>query len=382
MFVRFWKSFTQIVRNIRLTYALTFTLILLIILDIGVRKIETIPDLILRNEGHRNLALEYMFARLEKISGRRAVWLGGSVEQGLGNTIPEMTAANLSQKILRQSGLDITIYNMAKIGNRLGDHFAITTESIRKGADVIVFPLSLQLFSSSLLLGKGMNEPDLLIYLKFHPQFTFLRRNILSIPDYQWDEIQASGFVKQCWALYKYRDLISYLLTGSGEDMPTIIQNAFIDWAGIRTDRNSDDLLSKLKPEEKNRDNLWMQTPPAKLFQSKAILEKINLSEKDPNIILFTMINMLAKQTQIPILFYLSPVNRECVDANKLFSWDKYDHFKETITSICKQFSQDLIDCTDIIPAKYFTDMDHLNMNGHAMLAKALATPIYNQLIK
>ncbi|MCZ7587224.1 MAG: hypothetical protein M5R36_29935 [Deltaproteobacteria bacterium] len=56
------------------------------------------------------------------------------------------------------------------------------------------------------------------------------------------------------------------------------------------------------------------------------------------------------------------------------------DEFKTLTRSIAERHGNRFIDLTDAVDGRFFTDGDHLNINGHAQLAEALAGPIADML--
>ncbi|MCZ7587221.1 MAG: hypothetical protein M5R36_29920 [Deltaproteobacteria bacterium] len=119
------------------------------IADIAVRRIEQIPNLVLRNEGKSHAAMPYLFGQIRRTRGEPAVaFLGSSVMQGVFNTTPETAAPPVVERLLRDRGVSARCFNLAVIGNCPGDNFALANEAARRGAGLLVFPLHLKLFSN------------------------------------------------------------------------------------------------------------------------------------------------------------------------------------------------------------------------------------------
>ena len=63
------------------------------------------------------------------------------------------------------------------------------------------------------------------------------------------------------------------------------------------------------------------------------------------------------------------------------FDWESMiPVYKENIYHVMRLYRHKLVDCSFSVNPAFFSDTDHINMNGHRQLAGRLARDIHRQL--
>jgi len=373
------KRLIDLKNRVRLRYVLLFTLLLFLVLEIPVRRLERRPDLVLRNEGRSHMALPYMYRQMELTKFRRVIaFLGASETQGVVNTTAETTYPVDIEKLLAARGVATHCFNLATIGNGLGDNLALAVEAMRRGADLLVFCLHYKLFSNSGALAFASTYRDSLYYLRHRPDFSQLQHRYFLISNRDYMEIRFSKFLESFWAFYRENQLISYLIAGDLEPEPLTAQARkwLFKGAGPAPRKIATQIEMLGTPEKRNRDNLW-QLQPAEYHQDNGkAYEKISLDPQDVHFKIFELINELSRASKVKILIFLTPLNRGAVNQFKYFDWNKHAKFVEMTSQTVLANDNYFLDLTDAVENRCFTDGDHLNMNGHRQLAEALVPTI------
>ena len=362
---------------------LTVALALLIGLDLGVRHWLKTPDLVIRNEGRLPNAVPYHLLQMKNSDQIDVAWAGSSVLQGLQTTTPETTAPHLVKKLYQSRGFPVRSYNLSHAGNILADNYALSHAAIRHGADAVVFEIVYGLFPGR---GVGQNsaKKEFAWYMRDLPEFTQVRQRLLQINDREWLRCWLKLFVTSRWALLENRGVILTRLTGRHEELGQQIGDRLMVRAGMPVARHGTKLYVDLATQ-KNVDHYWKQMP-VELIEAaiKGFRKKIGrlrfLTPQDRRVRILARTCRDARENNVPILFYLSAINRELLEKYDAFNPNIYNHFRNTIRTALEAEGCDLVDLTDSIESRHFTDSQHLNVNGHRELAKTLAVPLAEKL--
>lgn len=373
------KKISDSIRHIRLWVCGLVALVILTAVDIGVRRLENIPGLMIRNEGRSTQALPYMFARMDRTPSPRIVWLGASVMQGVNAATPQTTAPVVSEKLLRAQNIPATCFNTATIGNNFGDNLAIFTESLRHKPDLFVYAINIVIFSNQSIFGKMCLQRNLAYYLRKEPDFLSLCQNNIEMGPSEWRRIFVDMSISRVWAFYRYSGLIRYVLTGKGEDMGEIFEDFFSDALGIK-EKRATRMLRNILHDYKDREDLWKDLPDNFYLTKQGMFSDLDL---DPNGVHCRTLDRLckaAKKSGKKILFFFNPMNMEVLDKFGLLEPEKMSQFKKVVLSLTGKYGFDSFDATTMIPPKYFVDEIHLSIRGHQELAKILAPEIEREL--
>jgi len=365
------------VRLVRLRWVIPVVLILFAATDAAVLRLERVPGLILRNEGRSHFAERYMFRQMHFTKDRPVVaFFGASVIQGYINTTPETAAPVVTERVLFDRGIKTRCFNLACLGNNLGDHLALGTEAARNGADLLVIPLHFKLFSNLGTLGFMSFYREDVTYLRRRPDFLRLRRRLLKVSDREYQEIRLKQFFVRHWAYYRERRLVSHVLTGNAFPIPVQVQQWLLTLGGVEMS-DSDTPLGKFNnPEERNRDNLWKLQPRSYHDNQIDTYRQISVDPRGRHFQVLRLVNGLSGRSDAKILFYMIPLNRTAINRFGYFKWEQHAAFKRLTEEMALRAGNHFVDLTDAVDDRYFTDGDHLNINGHAKLAEALAGPI------
>jgi len=369
------EKLLTIAGNVRLRYAVLWTLALLLVLDIGVRRWERTPDLVLRNEGQSHSVMPYLFRQMRLHRDRPVVaFIGASVMQGVLNATPETTVPELVQQTLRANGRQVECYNLAVIANGFGDDLALAEESIRNGADLLVFNLPYKLFSYKGALGYESGHRSSAYYLRHRSDFGFLRRKFLLLSWRDYLDIHLQGAIGNIWALYRERQLINLVLTGDTDALAGNLRNWLTEM--IRPGILQAPLAKGGTPQQRDRANVWKEATADYLAGNRDAYEKIVLDRKSRHFRMFELINRLGQSPDVKLLFVISPINRTMNDETNQFAWNKYRQFQVMMNEIVHENENMLLDLTDAVDNRHFTDSDHLTITGNRQMAQALIAPI------
>jgi lysophospholipase L1-like esterase len=371
------EKLLAVLTRVRLCYALLMALLLFVVLDVYVRRLERTPNLVLRSEGESHFALPYMLEQIEQTRDRPVVVaLGASVTQGVGNTTPQTAWPAVLEKLLERRGAPARVFNFASIGNGVGDNLALAVEAVRRGADVLVVSLHFKLFSNLGALGFALCNRDLCYYLRDRDDFAELRRRFMVSSREYW-AIWLDQTGQSRWAFYREIPLVTFLLTGRVEPLPGQLRKLLLP----ATERRIATLLDEFgTPEKRNRDNLWQLQPDAYRRENVRAYNAVDLSPDDMHFQVLRLIGELSAEQGIKIVFFLNPLNRAMNERYRFWSWDQHAQFARLTYDIARADGNAWADLTDAVDNRYFTDGDHLNMNGHAQLAAALVRPLLTAL--
>jgi hypothetical protein len=355
---------------------------LLALLDVNVKSVVAKPGLILRNEGHAPIAVSYFLEQMESTPSTSIAWAGSSLLQGINCTTPETTAPHLVERLLRNQDYDVRSFNLAHAGNVVADNFSLAHAALNHDADMVVFELVFGLFMGR---GKGIQNAkhDFVYYTRDLKDFRYVRKNLLLVSKKSWGKSLPYLWVKNHWALLRHRGILMQHYFGRHEDLATQLGDKLMRAAQMDVVRHGHSVYEDL-PTKRNVDYYWKQmdenfiAAASKGFQAK--LSKLRPNPTDPKMRMIARTCAEARKKKTPILFYLAPINRQILDEHVNMPWDKYDKYRQTIRAVLNVAGCDLTDLTDTIPSQYFTDSQHLNINGHYLFAKALADPIKEKL--
>lgn len=375
--------FKNALRRCRPLVVIGIALIGLVGLDLGVRAVMSRPGLMDRNEGHVPNAVPYLLGQMERSDKLDVAWAGSSVLQGVQSTTPDATAPARVEAIFRDKGIALRSYNLSHAGNIISDNFALTHAAIRHGADAVVFEIVFGLFPGR---GRGLQRPklELVWHMRDLPDFTQIRKNLLGVNDQDWFTSWLPLAAKNHWALLNHRGVLLHHYLGRHEDPATQLGDRLMVRAGMPVARHGWKLFDDM-PAKKNVDFYWKKMNPAligaitKGFRKKVLRLK-NITVNDRKMRMIGRACAEGKATGVPVLFYLAPINRELLDAYRAVDWEIYEQFRNVLRSMLEPQGCELIDLTDAIESRHFTDSAHLNANGHAQLAKALVAPLADSL--
>ncbi|MBZ0270839.1 hypothetical protein K8I61_02295 [bacterium] len=362
-------------RMVRPWVALLVAAVLLLVLDRAMLSLESRPGLALRNEYQSTNALSYMLARMKRVDPSVA-FLGASVLQGVTNTTPEETAPVLVEAMLREQGIQAHTFNTATMGANFGDQYAIARAALKSGADAIVLSTHYKLFSSHIAVGNPLRYRELAFHVRGDPSLGDLRKDY-EIDATEWLRIRLRGNLENVWALYRLRSVFWNSVTGSMDSPFDQLQDAWARRIGVNLEGDvGRNVLRNLDPARRDRTNIWKEMIEFHHEREREIYEQVHLNRYNVYLRLLRRTIAQVHDAGVPILVYLTPINRALNDEQRYFTWQSFDNFREVVARAAKDEGARVVDLSHAIPPAHFTDLDHLTRRGHAMLAEALAPPI------
>lgn len=356
-------------------------LVLLLLTEVGVRIYFARDDVTERNPGNTAAALPYLFEQIEKWEGRKVVVLGSSVAQGYGNCLPGRHFPALLEKKLRQkyNMKDVRVFNLSSAGSRWGDHLAKLVESERHRPDLFIASVHMKIFSVHASLLKPFSHEEAIYYLRNEPETFQAYRKQFSIDDARYRQIWLDFQARKVSALYRHCGLISYFLTGNYR------RPAFSAADFVKAELGWMDAVMveahRTTQRERNEDYLWKVIPDHVVQLNYSQCEAFDFSDENVNWKTFVEFSRYAQQHDINVLFYLSPINRSFVEQKKFFDWEeRVPFYKQRALNVCSRYGHRLLDAIEKVDYRYFSDLDHLNMNGHEQLANYMLPHVARQL--
>ena len=218
-------------------------------------------------------------------------------------------------------------------------------------------------------------------YFRNDPEYAAAYRKKFAISDERYRQIWLDFQVRKFSAIYRYRGLFNYLLIGDFKVPSTSASDK------IRATMNwMDPILVEAyltTPEERNADYLWKVIPKHVVLMNKQQCEAFDFSDENTNWLTFKDYCAYGEQKGIKMLFFINPLNMPFNEQYEFFPWkDVMDQFKRSAFRVIQSSGHMVVDATGQIDYKYFSDFDHLNMNGHRQMAKFLMPKVLEALQK
>jgi len=359
-----------------------YFLVLVLLTEIGVRIYFSRAHIIERNPGNTTAAMPYLFDQMAKHKGRKIVFLGSSVVQGYGNCTDGKHFPAIIERMFREQGdKDVRCYNLSSAGNRFGDHFGNMIEAMRYKPDLIVQAVHIKMFSVHASLINPLTHDESVYYFRDEPDYFKNYRKQFRIPDERYRQIWLDFQARKLSATYRYRGLMTFFFTGNYRRPATSAS----DWIKMEMGW-ADPLLveaHRTTHEERNADNLWMIIPEHVVQLNYHHCEAFDFSDENINWATFGDYLAYAETRNVNVMFFLNPINKSFVNQKEFFDWDEVMalYKPRTIKKVLKHHKK-VVDAVDKIDSRYFSDLDHLNMNGHEQLAKFMFPQIKRALKK
>ncbi len=365
----------------RLVRVLIYFAALVVATEIGVFLYFSQPDLIDRNQGNTTFAMPYLFRQMARHRGPKIAFIGSSVMQGYGNCLPDTHFPALIEKTLREKyGMkNMAAYNLASAGNRFGDHFGNLVEAERYHPTLVVMGILLKMFSVSGTLVSPINHDETIYYFRDEPDYLERYKKRFRVDPERYRQIWLDFQIRRLSQTYRYRGLLNYFLTGDYERPSASLS----DWLKIKLDWQEAILTeSALTTQtERNEDYLWKLIPEHVIKLNYRLCEAFDFSDENLNWKTFEELCGYAEKHGINLLFYLNPICRPFNDQWGFFQWNEVvPLLKQRILDVTQKHHLHVIDAVEKIDYRYFSDLDHMNMNGHRQMADYLLPHVVRQL--
>jgi hypothetical protein len=379
--LRFWTKEFWAEGRYRPWRIIFFFLVLVFVTELGVRLFFLIPGLVDRNPGSTVSATTYLLEQMSRAKKPKLVFIGSSVTQGYGNApdgkhFPALIAETLRKRRRYQHA---QAFNLSSAGNRYGDHFANLIASMPNKPDLIVTAIHIKMFSVHASLLEPLAHRENIYYFRNQPEYwrggehDLFTRFRFNSPQGQGEyrEIFLDHKVGDLAGLYRYRRLLGYFLTGNFRFPGAAAAERLKGELGML-----DQLMMEAHDtthEERNADYLWKVIPKHVVQLQYMQCEAFDFSEENINFLTFRDYAEFGREHNIPMLFFLNPINKSFVDDKDFFDWDEVvPIFRERTKAIVLENGHRFVDMTDRIDPRFFSDLDHVNMNGHAQMARLM----------
>lgn len=357
------------------------TIAILFVCEIAARIYFSRPDIVIRNSGNNDQAMQYLLEQLHRYKGQgeRVVFLGSSVMQGYINAYDNRTFPSMAQNILRKKyGFKkLKTFNMGVAGNHFADNLCVLNQVLKEKPDAIMHAIHFKLFSTH--RARPITRESNIYYLRGHPKFhKYFKR--FNISPKKYVAIYLDKKIGELFKLYGHKDLITHLVTGAEHVAMEQVDRSFQETFGFL---NEEALLARIhKPEDHNQEYLWKLLPKPLLKQNYEICGNFNFTDTNDAWLNFRDENKLARQNNQTIQWYFTPMNRAFVEERNFFNWRTViPVYKDSVYSIVRQYKHQLLDYSLSVDTANFSDTDHITMNGHKQVARRAAKDI-NKFLK
>jgi len=359
-------------KKVRKWMVFVWILLFFLLLDLGFRVYFSKENLVLRNIDRGIAALPYLFNQMDRHKGIKIAFVGASVMQGYQNVEADRAFPNLIEKMLRKRDKFKTAkcFNLSSAGHNFGDHYSVLAEAIRHDPDLIVVAIHFKSFSQHGDTRIPLQHPSLSAYLYQDPNRNeLLKRFGVSTFDF-WKHRIDNG-ARKVSAFYRYKDLATQLVTSSADPPAYVINDRYKDKLGFLSEGKK--LMLQLEPEHRSTDYLWKLLPDSLIGRNHEICSNLDFSDSNINWRTFKELCVMARKKRVNVLFYLTPINRSIVKEHNFFDWNVIRNYQRVIIRQVKTNGHLLAEnTTNAVDDPFFSDTDHMNMNGHAQLAVRL----------
>ncbi len=356
------------------------TIALLLVVEAAVRIYFSRPDLVTRNVGNNDQAMQYLLEQIhdDKGKGERVVFIGSSVMQGYINAYDDRTFPYLTQKFLRKKYhyKDLKTYNLGVAGSNFADHLCLLNTILKEEPEAIVHAIHFKLFSTH--RAKPITRESNIYYLRGAPEFSKYYKRF-NIPPKKYLGIYLDHRFGEFFKLYGYRDLITHMLTGAEHVAMKQVERSFQETFGFLTEEAI--LARHHVPEDHNQQYLWKLLPKPLLKQNYEICGNFNFTDTNDAWLNFKDECKLARDKDQTILWYFTPMNKAFIDERKFFNWHTViPTYKENVYSVVRRWDHQLLDYSMSVDTANFSDTDHITMDGHKQVARRAAKDIHKYL--
>lgn len=344
-----------------------WALVFFVLIDIGVRIYFSQADLVVRNIDRGIGSLPYLFNQMDKHRGTKVAWVGASVLQGYQNVAPDRTFPALVEHVLgktKQYG-NIRSYNLGAAGHNFGDHYCITAEALRHKPDLVVVAIHFKSFSQHISTSVPIQHKNLTAYLPRGAKRDELL-NRFRVTPVQFAKYRIDAITQKIWGFYRYHDLINQMASESADSPAYVILDRYRAAFGMYSEQIQSARTSGF--EDRSVDYLWKLLPDTLVMRNHEICSNLDFSDSNINWRTFKDLCELGRKKKANMIFYLTPINRALVAEKNFFDWNMLRGFKQVVAQQVRGNGHLLVDATNVVDYAFFSDTDHINMNGHAQM--------------
>lgn len=358
---------------------LVWVLVLFFALEVGTRIYFARPGITDRNIEKGIDALPYLFDQMDKHKGKKIAWIGSSVLQGFLNVEDGRNFTSIVENNLHKTKKykNAKCFNLAAAGNNFGDHYCILEEALRHNPDLIVVAIHFKSFSQHTSTNVPIRRREMVTYLHDDPKFNELMKR-WQIGNTEYLKMKVDNIIKKLWAFYRYKGLIASMITGTSSTPTNQIQDWYMAEFGYYSEEIQDARLAT--PDDHNVDYLWKLLPEKLVLRNYELSSTLDFSDSNINWRTFKDLCELGRKNNANVMFYLTPINRAIVEEKKFFNWSILNEYKHVVAQQVRGNNHMLIDMTNEVDSAYFSDTDHMNMNGHAQVARRFTDEVEKAL--
>lgn len=349
---------------------IVLVIIFLVAIDAAVRV--ALP-LYVQSDAHRLPSDDLQTLRLwkEKIRGSKGVnvvFLGDSFLFGGGvrdenETIPWYVARELAA---RYPGRKIDVCNLSLAGCTPADSLLILNYIADAAPDLVVYDVNVRWFNDDEQQVARTNLYNLT------PGYTVPGTSGVASAATRPAALESrlSLLMERCWALYRYRVPLDYLLLGATPQakISLALQEGSLKYLLPQAQKDTPSQLELYRP--------WY----TKTFTADDMkvhvggrLGDVRLDDDNMQWQCYQEMVALLQRTRIPAVFFLMPRNWTLLQQGDLVAWDGFTESQQTLAETAQRAGITVLDYTQSLPDNVFVDWAHPNAEGNRQMAHLLA---------
>ena len=314
--------------------------------------------------------LQTMRNEIRTAEGYRILFLGNSAAYGSavrngGQTVP----AYLEQELNRRfPDKQVKVFNFAFKGYGTSENYFLLNSLKDSGLDMVIYNVSINWFNRD----KALEHPNVVRLSDSYFWEPFVVRTGVLPPRTDKEKIndKVNEIMGRVWSLYQNRSAITNIILGKSlRSMLSDLQLAVINPGElVRLHREEADLFSPWYWKD------WS----VKLGKAGYIVGKIDLSDDNPQVVFYNLIQEISVRKKIKALIYTSPQNFTLLNRYKMLDLPAWTVSIEELRDMTVK-GITFKDFSTLVDDRYFSDTVHLLARGNKLVALQLAENISQQ---
>ena len=361
------KYFTYLWRPLRV---IAVVLALTIITDVALARYFNREGMFRRTTGRSLAALPYLLQGYERHDGRSVVFLGSSVTHGSSYTKPEQAAPRVVERLLRErpETADVRCFNFAVPSATTGDLYCLLSYLKTNKPDLVVLTINPKFFCREVFGDAavryprlwGMAAPADRARIASHDGLTFMQKQSALVNE----------TIRRHWALPRWLPLWGERVSGNRNPLGEALMKNLAEPLG-------DEFVNPNRPKPFLREPYrWRKLSEVKVGYLHKAYAELPPRAENTNFFFLEQFLALARENNFTVLPYITPFNRTMNDERKILSTREYARFLHETLTVVRHNRYRLLNLTDAVESRWFGELDHLLVEGHEQLARALLEPI------
>lgn len=315
--------------------------------------------------------LQTMRNEIMSAKGYKILFLGDSAAYGSAvHSGAQTVSAYLEQELnQRYPGKQVKVFNFAFKGYGMSENYFLLNSLADSGLDMVVYNVSINWFNRA----KVLEHPNVL-YLSdtyFWEPFVAKTGVLQPRPKKEKLEDKIAEDVGKIWSFYQNRSAITTLLLG---------KSLRAQLSDLQLAITKPKKLVIQRQEEVDLYRPWYQKDwSVKLGKAGYTVGKLNLSNNNPQVVFYNLMQEIMVQKKIKGLIYTSPQNFTLLKRYKMLDLPAWTASIGQLRDKTQRQGITFKDYSTLVDDRYFSDTVHLLAPGNKAVAEQLAENIAEQ---